>query len=654
MCGIAGIVSDNPDALGRIGSMLAVLAHRGPDGDGARAFDGAVLGHVRLAIIGIESGGQPMTVPGSGCWITYNGECFNYRELRAELESLGDRFRTDSDTEVVLAAYLRWGPDCLRRINGQFAFGIWSESDRTLFLARDRVGIRPLYYARTRDRFLFGSEIKSLLVHPGVDAAPDPVGLGQVFSLWGPTPPRTVFQGVSQLEPGHWMIVSGEGERSRRYWSLPEPGQGPVFSGPQEAGEELGRLFDDAVRLRLRSDVEVGAYVSGGLDSSVVAVHAANRIGNGLRTFSLGFSEAGFDETRYQDLFLDRLGTDNRRLTVTPDLVRDGLSRFLHHCECPVLRTAPVPLMLLSGLVRDSGIKVVLTGEGADEVFAGYNIFKEAKVRRFWARRPDSAFRGGLVRRLYPYVFSDPRAGRMLHHFYAATLADPDDPLFSHRVRWQGSARNLDLFRSEIRDRMSGVGGPGAAMSGTGPGTGPDLSDLGPFLAMDPHLHARDSLARAQSVEMTTFLSSYLLSSQGDRPAMANSVEIRLPFLDHRVMELAFALPAQWKMRGLNEKYILKKTFGPMLPREITARTKHPYRAPVGSIFDRDYLEQTLSREELDRTGLFDPDRVRTLIRRVTAPNATPGEFQLMGMMGVLSTVLVFSGMREKAERVML
>jgi asparagine synthase (glutamine-hydrolysing) len=628
--------------------MLSVLAHRGPDGGGVHEGAGAVLGHVRLAIIGIASGAQPMTVPGSGCWITYNGECFNYRELRAELETLGDRFGTDSDTEVVLAAYLRWGPDCLLRINGQFAFGVWNEAARTLFLARDRVGIRPLYYARTRDRFVFGSEIKSLLVHPGVDSSPDPVGLGRVFTLWGAPAPDTVFAGVRQLEPGHWMMVSGDKEQVRQYWSLPGPVREHGFPGPQEAGEELAGLLDDAVRLRLRSDVEVGAYVSGGLDSSIVARLAANRIGTGLRTFSLGFSEPGFDETRYQELFLDRLGSDNRRLSVTPDLVRDGLSKFLWHCECPVLRTAPVPLMLLSGLVRDAGIKVVLTGEGADEVFAGYNIFKEAKIRRFWARRPDSAFRGGLVRRLFPYVFSDPRAGRMLHHFYKATLADPGDPLFSHRVRWQGSARNLGLFRPEVLDRMCSGHASGAAMSGDNQGTTSALEDLvnGPFLAMDPRLPDRDPLGRAQSLEMTTFLSSYLLSSQGDRPAMANSVEIRLPFLDHRVMELAFALPAQWKMRGLNEKYLLKKTFGPMLPRDIAARTKHPYRAPVGPIFDRDFLEQTLSREELDRTGLFDPDRVRALIRRVTGPGATPGEFQLMGMMGVLSTVLVFSGMR--------
>ena len=502
MCGIAGIVTTSRSAGEHVHAMLGAMAHRGPDGCGVHVAEGVVLGHVRLSVIGLETGAQPMTIPGSGCWITYNGECFNYKELREEMESLGDRFLTDCDTEVVLAAWLRWGADCLSRFNGQFAFAIWDENSRSLFLARDRVGIRPLYHARTREGFLFASEIKALLVHPELDREPDPEGLAQIFTLWGPVPPRTPFKGVCQLEPGYWMTVSDVGSRRRPYWSLPEPSDNCRFSRIEEAGEELAHLMDDAVRIRLRSDVEVGAYVSGGLDSSIVAMQAARRVGQGLRTFSLGFAESGFDESGYQDLFLMDLGRHNKRLTITAEQVRDSLGRFMHHCECPVLRTAPVPMMLLSGMVRDSGIKVVLTGEGADEMFGGYNIFKEAKIRRFWARQPGSSWRGGLVRRLFPYVFRGARAGRLLSHFYASTLDGPDDLLFSHRVRWETSARNLSFFRPEVLEqvpvfRENGAGSNSAGHEGGRPTLHAAESSLpagwvASMLGSDPYISKRD------------------------------------------------------------------------------------------------------------------------------------------------------------------
>ena len=638
MCGIAGIVSDSPGSLEHIDTMLDTLVHRGPDGGGVHVAPGAVLGHVRLSIIGLDSGAQPMTIPGTGCWITYNGECFNYRELRRELEILGMRFRTESDTEVVLAAFVQWGPACLERFNGQFAFAVWDERTRSLFLARDRVGIRPLYYTRTQEGFLFASEPKALFAHPGADRVPDPEGLAQVFTLWGPMAPRTVFAGVHQLEPGHWMLLSDRGIRTVRYWSLPEGPDRFRFARIEEAVEELSFLMNDAVRIRLRSDVEVGAYISGGLDSSIIAMHAARHVG-GMRTFSLGFSDSGFDESGFQDTLFNRLGVGNRRMSITEESIRSGLERFVHHCECPVLRTAPVPMMLLSGLVRDAGVKVALTGEGADELFGGYNIFKEARVRMFWARQPESSWRGGLVRRLFPYVFKDPRAGRLLHHFYASTLDRPEDLLFSHRVRWERSAGNLSFFRPDVLQKVEFMPGDKGADSVSGT---PSFLDPCGFAAVDPYLSQRDSFSRAQSLETSTFLSSYLLSSQGDRPAMANSVEIRLPFLDPRIMELAFSLPSRWKMRGLNEKYILKKTFGPMLPKSIASRTKHPYRAPLKPVLHRDFLDTVLSRTALDQVGLFDTKKVELLVRRISAPGGNAGEFQMMALMGILTTQMLF------------
>jgi len=412
----------------------------------------------------------------------------------------------------VLHLYEEYGPRALSMLNGQFSLAIWDSVRQELFLARDRMGIRPLYYTRSNGRLIFASEVKSILAVTGTRPL-DMEGMAQVFTFWTTLHGRTVFEGIEELPPGHSLTVKQGKIVRERYWNLPfHPEKNHIV--PADAADELRELLADAVKIRLRADVPVGSYLSGGLDSSIISMLIATRFNNRLRTFSMRFQEEAFDESTYQDELIAYLGVDHRSITVENQQIRKLFPRTIWHCETPVLRTAPVPLYILSGLVHSEGLRVVLSGEGADEILGGYNIFKEAKVRRFWGREPESAGRPLLLERLYPYIFNNPGRGRhFLRQFFKVSPQDLDDPLFSHMIRWENSRKNLG-FLSEERLHALGAYDP--------------LDDLLRQLPADFHL--RDPLEKAQVLEMEIFLANYLLSSQGDRVAMANSVELRHPF----------------------------------------------------------------------------------------------------------------------------
>lgn len=413
MCGIVGVLASGGNSRvdePLLRKMLGAVRHRGPDEFGVYLFgDNETrigLGSARLSIIDLVGGQQPISNEDGTLWIVFNGEVFNYRELRSQLESFGHRFRTETDTEVLLHLFEQHGPDCIHRLNGQFAFAIWDARQRRLFLARDRCGVRPLFYAFRGGMLVFGSEIKAILCHPEIQAELDPVTLDQIFTFWSPLPPRTAFQGIHSLPPGCWMEVLAEGQmRVQRYWrfSFPEAGREPCRD-QRAAAEQLSDLLRDAVRLRLRADVPVGAYLSGGLDSAVVAAMVRECGVSDLETFSIAFSDPAFDESDHQRRMAEFLGTRHHVINCSHEDVGRAMPSTIWHTEMPVLRTAPVPLYLLSELVRTAGFKVVLTGEGADELLAGYNIFKEAKIRRFWARQAHSAVRPLLLGRIYPYI----------------------------------------------------------------------------------------------------------------------------------------------------------------------------------------------------------------------------------------------------------
>ena len=632
MCGITGMLNlsaQEPPRLDQIVSMISPLRHRGPDQSGVYLDDEVALGNLRLSIIGLGDGIQPICNESGKLWIVYNGEAFNYIELKSDLVKRGHRFATGTDTEVLLHLYEEYGTACLGMVNGQFALAIWDSEKKELFLARDRMGIRPLYYTFSAGRLFFASEIKAILA---VDAARqfDLEALSQVFTFWTTLPGRTVFQGIREVPPGHFMLVRGTPSAPEPYWRIPYYPPQDCPGSLDDAAGELRELLSDAVRLRLRADVPVGAYLSGGLDSSIIAMLISRNCESHLKTFSLGFQAAPFDETPFQQELIRYLGTDNRQVAITNAEIRELFPDTLWHCEKPMLRTAPVPMFLLSHLVRSEGYKVVLSGEGADEIFGGYNIFKEAKIRGYWSRQPASIRRPLLLERLYPYVFDNPARQRAyLQDFFAVKPHESRQPYFSHQVRWEKSRRNLSFFSDESRTALVGYD-PMLELAGWLPG---DFS-------------GRDPLSRAQLLEMELFLASFLLSSQGDRIGMAHSVEMRHPFLDYRVVDFAFRLPPNWRMRGLNEKYLLKRAFRGMIPEGIVRRAKQPYRAPIRELFysraPADYVDDLLSEERLREYGYFHPKRANRLYRkfRDAGPDYA-SEFENMALIGTLSTQLL-------------
>ncbi len=632
MCGIVGIHSiDSSRAdvnLDRLRDMMGVIRHRGPDEAGLYVDDRIGLGHLRLSIIDLESGAQPIHNEDETLWIVYNGELFNYVELREQLEQKGHRFYTTSDTEVLVHLYEEHGTECLNWLNGQFAFALWDSARQSLLLARDRLGIRPLHYTVCCNRLIFGSEIKAILAHPDVPRRLDPIALDQMFTFWTTLSPRTAFEGIHEVPPGCYLICRQGRPTVHRYWQVPliAP-QDQVTTPLGELSEQVYETLLDAVRIRLRADVPVGSYLSGGLDSSIVTSLIVKNFNNAVRTFGITFEEDGFNEEDYQKEMVRFLQCNHSEIQATNEGIGAQFQEAVWHSERPLLRTAPIPMLRLSRLVRDSGFKVVLSGEGADEVFGGYNIFREAKIRRFWARSPQSEPRANLIGQLYPYIFQDPRLRRTQRSFFARGLENVDCPTYSHQLRWGNTSRLKGFFSDQLRGQI-GEYDPTD-----------EVTD-----SLPEAFHRAGRLTQAQYLEMTIFLSNYLLSSQGDRMAMANSVETRLPYLDYRLVELMARVPARWKILGLNEKHILKRTFKGQLPERIRTRAKHPYRAPIRqSLLEGSAGPSTrdmLSKESVDRAGLFDSQRVALLVQKGDR-NSHFSELDNMALVGILSSQLI-------------
>jgi asparagine synthase (glutamine-hydrolysing) len=632
MCGIAGIcnINGNRDiSLPTLKRMTHILSHRGPDETGIYLDDRIGLGHARLSIIDLSSGTQPIHNEDKTMWITYNGEVYNYIELRDELKQKGHKFYTTSDTEVILHLYEEKGIACLDDLNGQFAFAIWDTKNKELFLARDRVGIRPLHYTIQNEKLIFSSEIKSIFMCDQVSREIDPIALDQIFTFWTTLPGHTAFKDIHELPPGHYLKISSGKVQIKKYWQVPfYPRCEQLDWSPDEISEKIQELLLDAVRLRMRADVPVGTYLSGGLDSSGLTAMVVKNFNSDVRTFGIRFEEEQFDEGTYQNQMVSFLNTNHSEITATNEKICDSLSRVIWHCEKPLLRTAPVPLYLLSKLVRENGLKVVLSGEGADEVFGGYNIFKEAKVRSFWSRQKRSQSRADLIGQLYPYIFKNPRLKKTLQLFFAKGLDQVDDPLFSHMIRWGNTSKTKTFFSEDTKTAIGSYDGYREIRE-----------------SLPPEYDQWDHLSRAQYLETGIFLSNYLLSSQGDRMAMANSVEIRMPYLDPNVMEFMARVPSKWKILGLDEKHILKKAFQDILPKDITDRPKHPYRAPIKqSLFSKNtagFTNELLDDKAIENAGIFDTQRVKRLQKKVlNSPD--PSETENMALIGIISSQLIF------------
>ncbi|HET6272530.1 MAG TPA: asparagine synthase (glutamine-hydrolyzing) [Bacteroidota bacterium] len=651
MCGIAGIVHTTdrfePPSMELLRSMVGAIRHRGPDEYGVYRDERAGLVHARLSIIDLASGQQPLTSEDEALWIVFNGEIFNYLELRKELEAIGHRFRTHSDTEVIVHAYEAWGTRCFSRFNGQWALAIWDSVSHRLILSRDRIGVRPLFVREHQGRIWFASEVKAMFADPSVPREIDLHGLDQTFTYWSSLAPTSLFKGIEELRPGSVRVYGSDGmHEDTLFWQPDFPGGDPdsfPFTLP-EATELLREKLSKATELRmLRSDVPVGSYLSGGLDSSLIAWMGRMAKQGEFRTFSLRFEDAEYDETEFQREMASTIDSSHQELVVKRGDIARVFPDVVRHAERPILRTAAAPMYLLSGLVRDAGIKAVLTGEGADEMLAGYDLFREAKIRLFWSHQPESKSRPALFDRLYPYLARGPQQAKgMALEFWKRGLDRAGQPGFSHEPRWWTTSLLKKFFSLDVQSSLRNDPAPGALDS------------------LPSEFHRWDPLAQAQYLEVTTLLSGYLISSQGDRMLMGHSVEGRFPFLDAEVMEFCNSLPPHYKLAGLNEKFILKQVARGVIPDRIVNRQKQAYRAPDAISFVEphapEYVAELLSEDSLRASGLFDLKATRGLftkcLSRAQRHGHEEGVFSNadnMGLVGILSTQLLFSQLVQKS-----
>jgi len=636
MCGIAGFIDSGKsisEAEGEpiLNRMMTRIHHRGPDDCGLYIEPGMGMGNVRLSIIDLSGGDQPLSNEDGSLWIVYNGEVFNYIELHDDLIKKGHKFKTHCDTEVILHMYEEYGDAALQYLNGQFAFAIWNTKKKECFFARDRVGIRPLFYANVNGTLVFGSEIKSLFEFPGIKRHFSPESLKEVFTFWTTLSPHTVFEGVSELPPGHCALFKDGRLEIKKYWSLRYATTSTMFNGtPDEALDQFRYLLSDSVALRLRSDVPVAAYLSGGLDSSATTALIKKVAPGHLNTFSIGFADNVFDETKYQNEVSQYFQTNHKSIICSALDIADWFPKVVWHSEIPLLRTSPAPMMGLSKLVHEQGIKVVITGEGADEALAGYNIFKETLIRQFWAKQPQSKIRPLLLKKLYPYLPNITQASNgMLRMFFGYRLEETESPVYSHFLRWQNTSNIQKHFTTDLNEHLK------------------NYNPIEQYARMiQPEVEGISSLAKAQLIETNVFMSGYLLSSQGDRMAMANSVEGRYPFLDYRLLEFAASLPDEFKLKGMNEKFLLKELMKNNIPKSVINRPKQAYRAPIFEAFlgskVPDYVNDMLSADSIIACGVFNSESVSNLINKIKTAQI-PSEVDNMALVGVLSTQLLFN-----------
>jgi asparagine synthase (glutamine-hydrolysing) len=608
MCGIAGLASIegplNPVSANTVPLMTHALAHRGPDGFGFFADSVASLGHSRLAIIDRAGGSQPMTNEDRSCWIVFNGEVYNHHALRATLESRGHVFRTRSDTEAILHAYEEYGTGCVERLEGMFAFAIYDVRRRALFLARDRVGKKPLFYLVADGMVLFASEMKALMRHPSWDGSVDTDALHAYLALGYVPAPHTIYRRVKKLEPGHWLLASKGSMEIRRYWDVPE------FDTEHGSQADVLRLvegtIDSAVRARLESEVPLGAFLSGGIDSGLVVSFMADALGSEIDTASVGFAEREHNELEAAELTAKRFRTRHHPSIVAPRL--EGiLDRIVGSFDEPFADASAVPTFYVSQQARQH-VTVALTGDGGDEAFGGYSFryVPHAVERRIRAWLPDTAAdaAGWLGKRW-------PRSPRLPRPVRLGTLLE-------NLARDGAAAYYSDLCFLK----------PPAVHALLGIDRDP-FEGLAASVAMDAYRRCPSSspLQRAQYADLHVYLPNDPLVKV-DRMSMANSLEIRCPLLDRQVIELAFRLPTEAKMPSLRPKHLLRQLGGRRLPREIQTLPKRGFTAPVAEWMARTYAD--LFRGDVlsggaSIAGLVDLGRVATLFDQHVAGHADHG-----------------------------
>jgi asparagine synthase (glutamine-hydrolysing) len=610
LCGIVGFTHKKwipePD---RIQSAVATIIHRGPDQQGVFESNVVSLGATRLKIIDLGSGDQPIVAEDGDTVIAFNGEIYNHQELRRELLQKGHRFRTQTDTETVLHAYLEWDTECFSRLRGMFAIALWTESTKRLILARDRMGIKPLYIARHGDDLFFGSELKAILIHPEIERRLSLVGLDCYLSLNYVPCPWTLIEGIEKLPPGHWLEWRRGRTCSEAYWKLP-------FGSPrgltfESAQEELDSLLQASVREHLLSDVPLGVWLSGGVDSSTILHYAANASSSRLKTFSISFAGRSFDESAYIREVASHYGTDHEQFDLSTDVnLQSAIEEFAYYSDEPDADAGALPVWFLSKMSKTKAT-VTLSGEGADELFGGYLTYRANRLARLAHRVPSSAIRLGISA-LRNWPVSDEKISfeYKIKRFLEGALMSPDRA----HVHWNGTFSEeeknellrsapsgaLDSILSELREK---------SLSG---------DHLNPYLWFDQKYFLPDDIL-----------------TKVDRMSMAHAVEVRPPFLDHRIVEFAASLPASFKIRGAKQKVILKELMKGKLPSAVLRRPKIGFDIPAHEWLRgplRSLLLDTLGAAASEYAGLFRFDAIESHVRQHLDRRANLG-YHLWGLM---------------------
>lgn len=602
MCGIYGFVSQgakiNPEILPRMG---LALAHRGPDDGDERitiSDTGCVaLGHKRLSIIDLSAAGrQPMANEDESVWLTLNGEIYNYRELREELETKGHRFRSHSDSEVVVHLYEESGASCLAKLKGMFAFALWDNKQKSLLLARDRVGKKPLHYCVTADGLIFASEIKALLQHPAVNRQLNLRALSKYLSYEYVPAPDTIFRSIKKLEPGHYLIYNNHQSHIARYWDIPLQNNRTIGRSEEDCTEELRALLNLSVRRRLVADVPVGLFVSGGLDSGIVAAFAA-KAKNELDCFSIGFDEPSYDESVYSKTIAATLGIRHHLKMFTGRDMLQSLEQLPRVLDEPLADPSVFPLYLLSQFASGH-LKVVLSGDGGDELFAGYQTFQADKLMRYYGRLP--RFVRNWIRRIsqhLPVSHDYLSADYKIKQFLKAEDVPPEIRFFL----WRGAFSSADqcaLLAPEIR------------------------AELGDYDSYEDIARYVDESELGIGVERLLYLCMKLYLQDNnlvtlDRASMANGLEVRCPLLDQDLIEFVARLPAKYKLKGFQPKYLLKKAAEGCLPDSIIHRQKKGFGIPLAKWLGTDlknFMLDHLNEARIRRQGIFDYAYIKRLM----------------------------------------
>jgi len=579
-----------------VARMNEAIRHRGPDEDGFYFADGVGLAMRRLAIIDLKSGQQPIANADGTAWIVFNGEIYNYRELRAQLEQRGHHFHTNSDTEAIVHAWDEYGTDCPKYLRGMFVFAIWDTRKKSLFLARDRVGKKPLQYALVNGQLVFGSEFTALLEHPDVSRDVDYEALHHYLSFICVPAPLTAYRAIRKLEPGHWLLWKDGEVKIERYWQLDFSKKLKITE--QEAGERVVDLLRDAVKVRLMSEVPLGAFLSGGIDSSAVVALMAEESSEQIKTFSIGFEEQDFSELHHAKRVAERVGADHHEFIVRPDAM-EILPTLVEHYGEPFADSSAIPSYYVSRETRKY-VTVALNGDGGDECFAGYERYAAMNLAQRYNHLVPRIVREGVIGNIVKALPEIPsRAnplGKAKRFIGAASL-----PPVQRYLRWVSAfdeQSKIDLYSDDFRQQTAGFSTPDVIRPWFAKANGAGIVDA------------------SLLTDTMTYLPNDLLVKM-DIASMTVSLEARSPFLDHHLMEFAASLPEELKLRGMTTKYLLKQVLKKIVPAENLTRRKMGFGVPIGQWFRgsmQQFLRETVLSEKALGRGLFRPDRVRAII----------------------------------------